>query len=150
MIVIGVDVHKQSLTAAAVDETGRLLAERTLAGGEDGLLAWAAALHAERLWAVEDCRHVSGALERQLVAAGERLVRVPPRLTAPERRASRGRGKSDAIDALAAARRGAPARAQAAGGPSRRPRRRAPPLPATAALAPARARPGPRGPTRRA
>jgi len=36
MIVIGVDVHKQSLTAAAVDETGRLLAERTLAGGEDG------------------------------------------------------------------------------------------------------------------
>jgi transposase len=47
---------------------------------------------------------VSGALERQLVAAGERLVRVPPRLTAPERRAGRRRGKSDAIDALAAAR----------------------------------------------
>ena len=38
MIVIGVDVHKHSLTAAAVDERGRLLAERTLAGGEDGLL----------------------------------------------------------------------------------------------------------------
>jgi transposase len=104
MIVIGVDVHKQSLTAAAVDESGRLLAERTLAGGEEGLLAWAAALDGERLWAVEDCRHVSGALERQLVAAGERLVRVPPRLTAPERRAGRRRGKSDAIDALAAAR----------------------------------------------
>jgi transposase len=104
MIVIGVDVHKQSLTAAAVDESGRLPAERTLAGGEEGLLAWAAALDGERLWAVEDCRHVSGALERQLVAAGERLVRVPPRLTAPERRAGRRRGKSDAIDALAAAR----------------------------------------------
>jgi transposase len=104
MIVIGVDVHKHSLTAAAVDEGGRLLAERTLAGGEAGLLAWAAALEGERLWAVEDCRHVSGALERQLLAAGERLVRVPPRLTAPERRAGRRRGKSDAIDALAAAR----------------------------------------------
>jgi transposase len=104
MIVIGVDVHKQSLTAAAVDETGRLLAERTLAGGEDGLLTWAAALSGDRLWAVEDCRHVTGALERQLVAAGERLVRVPPKLTAPERRAGRKRGKSDAIDALAAAR----------------------------------------------
>ena len=89
MIVIGVDVHKQSLTAAAVDETGRLLAERTLAGGEDGLLAWAASLQAERLWAVEDCRHVTRALERELVAAGERLVRVPPKLTAPERRAGR-------------------------------------------------------------
>jgi transposase len=104
MIVIGVDVHKQSLTAAAVDGAGRLLAERTLAGGEDGLIAWAAALDAERLWAVEDCRHVTGALERELVAAGERLVRVPPKLTAPERRAGRKRGKSDAIDALAAAR----------------------------------------------
>jgi transposase len=104
MIVIGVDVHKQSLTAAAVDETGRLLAERTLAGAEDGLLAWAAALDRERLWAVEDCRHVSGAVERQLLAAGEQLVRVPPKLTAPERRAGRKRGKSDAIDALAAAR----------------------------------------------
>jgi transposase len=104
MIVIGVDVHKHSLTAAAVDGTGRLLAEQTLVRGEEGLLSWAATLDAERLWAVEDCRHVSGALERQLVAAGERLVRVPPRLTAPERRAGRRRGKSDAIDALAAAR----------------------------------------------
>jgi transposase len=104
MIVIGVDVHKQSLTAAAVDETGRLLAERTVCGDEDGLLAWAAALDADRLWAVEDCRHVTGALERELVAAGEHIVRVPPKLTAPERRAGRKRGKSDAIDALAAAR----------------------------------------------
>jgi hypothetical protein len=60
MILIGVDVHKQSLTAAAVDETGRLLAERPLAGGEDGLLAWAASLQAERLWAVEDCRPSPG------------------------------------------------------------------------------------------
>jgi transposase len=56
------------------------------------------------LWAVEDCRHVTGALERELVAAGERLLRVPPKLTAPERRAGRARGKSDSIDALAAAR----------------------------------------------
>jgi transposase len=104
MIVIGVDVDKQSLTAAAVHETGRFLAERTLGGGEDGLLAWAAALDGDRLWAVEDCRQVTGALERELVAAGEQIVRVPPKLTAPERRAGRTRGKSDAIDALAAAR----------------------------------------------
>ena len=43
-------------------------------------------------------------LERTLIGAGERLVRVPPRLTAPQRRASRVRGKSDPIDALAVAR----------------------------------------------
>jgi transposase len=103
MIVIGVDVHKHSLTAVAVDETGRPLAERTLQSAEDGLLAWASQLDSERLWAVEDCRHVSGALERELVAAGERLLRVPPKLTAPERRVGRARGKSDSIDALAAA-----------------------------------------------
>jgi transposase len=47
---------------------------------------------------------VTRALERALVAGGERLVRVPPRLTAPQRRRSRTRGKSDTIDALAIAR----------------------------------------------
>ena len=44
MIVIGVDVHKHSLTAVAVDEAGRLLEERTQACGESSLLAWASAL----------------------------------------------------------------------------------------------------------
>ena len=63
-------------------------------------------LDAERLWAVEDCRQLTGWLERQLLAAGEELVRVPPELTAPERRAGRRRGKSDPIDALAIARPG--------------------------------------------
>jgi hypothetical protein len=37
MIVIGVDVHKHSLTAVAVDERGRLLAERTLRAPRTGL-----------------------------------------------------------------------------------------------------------------
>src|SRR5438552_6097420 len=104
MIVIGVDVHKQSLTAVAVDEAGRMLDERTVAGAKDGLLAWASSLGEERLWALEDCRQLTRALERELLAAGEELVRVPPKLMAPERRAGRPRGKSDPIDALAVAR----------------------------------------------
>jgi transposase len=104
MIVIGVDVHKQSVTAVAVDEAGRMLDERTVVVGSDELLAWSAGLGEQRLWAVEDCRRLTRWLERQLLAAGERLVRVPPKLMAPERRAGRGRGKSDAIDALAVAR----------------------------------------------
>jgi transposase len=103
MIVIGVDVHKQSLTAVAVDEVGRAVAELT-AGSSAELVAWSAALEPDRLWAVEDCRQLSGALERRLLAAGESLVRVPPKLMAPERRAGRARGKSDPIDALAVAR----------------------------------------------
>src|SRR4029453_11386718 len=99
MIVIGVDVHKHSLTAVAVDETGRPPAERTPQGAGGGRVPWASELDGERLWAVEDCRHVTGALERELVAAGERLLRVPPKLTAPERRAGRGTGEADSRDA---------------------------------------------------
>ena len=104
MIVIGLDVHKQSVTAVAVDEAGRPLAEKVILVGSEELLAWAAALDSERLWAVEDCRQLTGWLERQLLAVGEELVRVPRKLTVPERRAGRTRGKSDPIDALAIAR----------------------------------------------
>jgi transposase len=104
MIVIGLDVHKQSVTAVAVDEAGRPLEEKAIVVGSDELLGWAAALDAERLWAVEDCRQLTGWLERQLLSVGEELVRVPPKLTVPERRAGRTRGKSDPIDALAIAR----------------------------------------------
>jgi transposase len=105
MIVIGVDVHKHSLTAVAVDELGRTLAERN-GPVEEQIVDWARSLSDARLWALEDCRHVTHALERTLQDQGERLVRVPPRLTAPQRRRGRTRGKSDAIDALAIARAG--------------------------------------------
>jgi transposase len=104
MIVIGLDVHKQSVTAVAVDAAGRPLDEKAILVGSDELLGWAAALGSERLWAVEDCRQLTGWLERQLLGVGEELVRVPPKLTVPERRAGRTRGKSDPIDALAIAR----------------------------------------------
>src|SRR6266540_1019876 len=103
MIVVGVDVHKRSLTAVAVDEVGRPLAEQSAVDGP-GLVAWASSLSDERLWALEDCRQLTRPLERELLAADERLVRVPPKLTAPARRAGRMRGKSDPIDALAVAR----------------------------------------------
>jgi transposase len=103
MIVIGVDVHKHELTAVAVDELGRELAGWS-GPIDDGLLSWAGSLEGKRRWALEDCRHVSRGLERLLLEAGEPLVRVPPRLTAPARRRGRARGKSDAIDALAVAR----------------------------------------------
>src|SRR4029453_16954631 len=68
------------------------------------VLAWARGLEDERVWALEDCRHVSGAFERFLVVHGGRVVRGATRLIAGERRAGRDRGKSDRIDALAVAR----------------------------------------------
>jgi transposase len=67
-------------------------------------LRWARALDPERVWAIEDCRHVSGAFERFLVARGERVVRVAPKHMAGARRSARERGKSDSIDAFSVAR----------------------------------------------
>ncbi len=66
MIVVGVDVHKHSLTAVAVDEVGRPVAEQTVGDGQ-ALLEWAASLsEEERLWALEDCRQLTRQLERTL------------------------------------------------------------------------------------
>jgi transposase len=104
MIVIGVDVHRQFVTAVVIDAAGGPLGEMTVAVGSDELIAWVSAFAGERLWAVEDCRRLTVWLERQLLGLGEQLVRVPPKLTVPERRAGRARGKSDPIDALAIAR----------------------------------------------
>jgi len=108
MIVIGADTHKHSHTVGAVDvATGRTLADRTVKAKRrsfDDLLVWARGLGAERVWAIEDCRHVSGALERFLLRRGEQVVRVAPKLMAGARRAARERGKSDVIDAVAIAR----------------------------------------------
>lgn len=103
MIVIGVDVHKHSLSAVAVDEVGRQLDALETADGEE-LVSWSKRVGRHRLWALEDCRHVTRGFERTLQRHRQRPVRVPPRLTAPERRRGRVRGKSDLIDALAIAR----------------------------------------------
>ena len=108
MIVIGSDPHKRSYTFSAVGAgTGELRGSETVpapSAGHERMLAWARALDEDRVWAVEDCRHVSGKLERFLLARSERVVRVPPKLMAGRRRASRERGKSDPIDSLAVAR----------------------------------------------
>jgi transposase len=108
MIVLGADTHKRSHTIAAVAAaTGELLGEQTVAVGERGfgaLLEWARRLDDERVWALEDCRHVSGSLERFLIERGERVVRIPTHLTANARKSARQRGKSDPIDALNVAR----------------------------------------------
>jgi transposase len=108
MIVLGADTHKSSHTVAAINTaTGQVLGDTTVVVGARGfaaLVIWARGLDGERVWALEDCRHVSGALERFLIARGERVVRVSTRLMAGMRRSSRERGKSDQIDAVSVAR----------------------------------------------
>lgn len=108
MIVIGADPHKRTHTLVAVAAaTGEQRSCETVpssTAGSDRALQWARGLGSERVWAIEDCRHVSGRFERFLVARGERVVRVPPKLMAGARRSARQPGKSDPIDALCVAR----------------------------------------------
>jgi transposase len=108
MLTIGVDPHKRSHTAVAADRVGRPISQCAVPARGEGfgeLVGWARQLgDPERVWVIEDCRHVSGALERFLLERGETVVRLPPALMAGARDSVRERGKSDPIDALAVAR----------------------------------------------
>ena len=108
MVVLGIDAHKRTHTVVAVDEAGRQLGVRvtktTSTAAHLDLVRWAGQFGIGRLWAVEDCRHLSRRLEADLLASGEVIVRVPPKLMAGTRKSARTYGKSDPIDALAVAR----------------------------------------------
>jgi transposase len=108
MIVIGADTHKAAHALAAVDAgTGRARGSREIKADGPGHLAavrWARSLDEDRVWAIEDCRHVSRRLEQALLAAGERVVRVAPHRMGASRKGEREPGKSDEIDASAVAR----------------------------------------------
>ncbi|WP_205762141.1 IS110 family transposase [Arthrobacter mobilis] len=109
VVVFGTDVHKKTHTVVAVDAAGRELGQVTVpatAAGHGRALRWARNRFAEadRVWGIEDCRHLSARLEQDLLAAGETVVRVFARLMARSRASARTRGKSDPIDALAVAR----------------------------------------------
>ena len=108
MIVIGADVHKRKHTFVAVDEVGRRLGEKTVQATTEGHLAaiiWAREQFGSELkWGIEDCRNMSARLERDLMGADQKVVRVPTKLMAQTRRSARKRGKSDPIDAESVAR----------------------------------------------
>ena len=111
VVTVGIDVHKDTHCAVAIDEAGRQLANpvtvRATDAGHRQLLRWARRQFTspsggrELQFAVEDCRHVSTRLERALLDAGAVVLRVPPKLMAQTRTSARTRGKSDPIDALA-------------------------------------------------
>jgi transposase len=106
MVTFGSDSHKRTHTLVVVDQNGCQLAERRVAATASGhleALDWARQW-SERQWALENCRHLSRMLERQLLSAGEVVVQVSPKLMGSVRRSGRELGKSDPIDALAVAR----------------------------------------------
>lgn len=108
MVVVGADVHKRTHTFVAVDQAARELGHKTVeatTAGHRAGVRWARErFGVEVVWAVEDCRHLSARLERDLLDAGQSVVRVPPKMMAEQRRIARTRGKSDPIDAAAVAR----------------------------------------------
>lgn len=107
MLIIGVDAHKRVHAAVAIDDAGREVAQwrgaNTPAGWQE-LQDWARTLPPTQTWGIEGAGQYGRGLAQTLVAAGDRVVEVNPRLTATMRRGSRERGKSDRLDARAVAR----------------------------------------------
>jgi len=101
--VIGVDTHRDTLTAAAVTNLGGVLAQTTTsadAAGYQQLLDFARLhLPGRRCWAVEGAGSFGAGLTAVLQQSGEQVVEV----ARPKRSASRSGAKSDALDAVRAA-----------------------------------------------
>jgi len=106
MVTIGVDAHKEVHVAVAADEQGRPLETWEGPNSEAAwreLLAWAGQWE-RRQWGIEGTGNYGQGLAQHLVAAGETVYEVNPRLTAQGRRRARKQDKNDRLDALAVAR----------------------------------------------
>jgi transposase len=105
-VMIGIDPHKASHTAVAISAAEEELGElrvRACAGQAEQLLGWAAAWP-QRTWAVEGAGGMGYLLAQQLVAAGERVLDVQPKLGARVRLLAAGdTNKNDPNDARSAA-----------------------------------------------
>ncbi len=105
-VIIGVDPHKGSHTAVAIDRDEVQLARvqvRATRHQVDQLLKWAAGFE-ERTWAIESAGGLGYLLAQQLVNAGERVLDVPATLAARVRVLSTGRSnKNDPNDAYSVA-----------------------------------------------
>jgi transposase len=105
-VMIGVDPHKASHTAAAIDDTENVLGELKVRSGAnqvERLLGWAAQFE-ERTWAIEGAGGLGYLLAQQLVAAGEHVLDVQPKLAARVRLLSTvATNKNDPNDARSVA-----------------------------------------------
>ena len=105
-VMIGIDPHKGSHTAVAVGAAEEPLGKirvRACPAQAEQLVGWAQAWP-ERTWAVEGAPGLGRLLAQQLIAAGERVLDVQPKLAARVRLLHTGNtGKSDPNDALSVA-----------------------------------------------
>lgn len=106
-VIIGIDPHKSTHTAVAIDGEEQPIDRLELTADRaqlQRLLAWATPLGEDRTWAVESAGGLGKLLAQQLVGAGEQVVDVPPTLAARVRLlGSTKASKNDRNDALATA-----------------------------------------------
>jgi len=110
-VLIGVDPHKATNAAAAIDEHGEELVGQQATfpanrGGIRALERWARRF-AERRWAIEGATGIGRPLAQKLAASGEEVVDVAPKLSAKVRVLSTGPSnarKNDRLDATFTAR----------------------------------------------
>jgi transposase len=101
-VVIGMDPHKHSATIEVMDDQ-----ESVLGGGRFGTdtagyraMLGCARRWPERIWSVEGCQGIGGHIASRLIADGEQVLDVPPKLSARMRMFATGQGrKTDATDA---------------------------------------------------
>jgi transposase len=107
VITIGIDPHKSSHTAVALDPTGRIVGEMRVPASKathGRLMRWAERWP-DRTWAVEGAAGLGHLLAQRLVASEETVLDVPATLAARARLLARGHGrKTDGIDAASVAR----------------------------------------------
>jgi len=107
MTAIGIDTHKDSLAACAVDDLGAVLGEASFGNdpaGHTELAAWAAIVAPGATVGFEGSSTYGAAAARTLEQSGVTVREVPPQLSRRERHRTRRAGKSDPGDALAIAR----------------------------------------------
>ncbi len=105
-VIIGIDPHKSSHTAVAISAAEKPLGQlqvRACPSQAEQMRAWAAAWP-ERAWAIEGAAGLGHLLAQQLVAAGEQVLDVPPKLAARVRLLQAGdTNKNDPNDAFSVA-----------------------------------------------
>jgi transposase len=102
-VMVGVDTHKDSHSAAMVDELGAVICATDVRASRRGygeLLRWARGRTSRRTWVVEGTGSYGAGLASFLMAAGE-VVYEGDR---PQRRKPGASGKSDQLDAVKVAR----------------------------------------------
>jgi transposase len=101
-VVIGMDPHKRSVTIEVMTKDESIVGTGRFATDRDGHAAMRRYVQAwpDRVWAIEGCQGIGRHVANRLLAEGENVVDVPPKLSARARVFATGQGrKTDPVDA---------------------------------------------------